>query len=205
MRFAERPHRDQILPLSRDYRAARPVPIGRKRREALELRHDGPRLRDRITARRQDLHPPPRDRVQLFPRTARRVLVTRPVDVDGMPGLHPFVSQLDHRVGGRHDVARGTVVCSEISRPGSVIRLETADKLHRGAVEGIDILIVIADREQGELAGIFLERSPRQGRYQFVLVRPYILVLVHQYPAEPRQQTLAEVVRLLGRQALSAQ
>ena len=58
MRFAKGAHGSQILPFAREHCAAGPVPIRRKRREALQFRHDGPRLMGRIAARRQDLHPP---------------------------------------------------------------------------------------------------------------------------------------------------
>ena len=188
VRLAERAHRNQILPLARDHRAPRPVPVRRKGGKAQQLRHGGSRLRNRVAAGRQDLHPPQRDRVEFLPRSARRVLHARSVDVEGVPGLHPLPRRLDHRVGGGDDVAGGTVVAGEIGGPGSVIRLETADELHRGAVEGVDVLIVVADREQGELARLVVERSPGQRRYQGVLVRADVLVLIDKDPAEPRQQ-----------------
>ncbi len=77
MRLAKRPYGNQILPLARDHRTARPIPRGHKPEETQKLRHDGARLTDRTAARRQDLHPPARNQVQRRPLTeARRSGVT---------------------------------------------------------------------------------------------------------------------------------
>ena len=62
--------------------------------------------------------------------------------------------------GRGDDVTGGAVVVGEVDRPRPVIRLETADELYRRAIEGINVLIVVADREQGELGVFFLQRAP---------------------------------------------
>ena len=99
----------------------------------------------------------------------------------------------------------GSVIVGEIGRFGSVIRLEPADELHRGAVEGVNVLVVVTNGEQGELAGVLPERSPGERRYQVILVRTDVLVFIHQDPAEPSQKPLPPFVRLLRRQTLAAQ
>ena len=198
VQLAEGAHRLQVFPLARDHRAPRPVPIQCERSEALKLRHHGLRLRDRTTAGRQDLHAPLCDRIALLPSTARRFFRARLVDVDGMPGLHALLRRYDHCVGGCDDVACGPVVTNEIAGLRPVVLLEAADELDRCAVEGVDVLVVVAYREQRELAGLVLKCAPGQGRDKFVLVGADVLILVHEDPAKACQQTLPLLVGFLG-------
>ena len=86
--LAERTHRIQVFPFAGHDRAARPIPIGIERRQTLQLDHHGPCLLNRIPARREDLHPPPGNRIPLFPLPAPGIPLPRPVDLDGMAGLH---------------------------------------------------------------------------------------------------------------------
>ena len=87
----------------------------------------------------------------------------------------------------------------------SVVGLETPDELHRRAVEGIDVLIVVAHREQGEPACIVFQRPAGESRNQLVLLQTDILILVHEDPPEAREQTLAALVRFFRRQLLAAE
>ena len=121
----------------------------------------------------------------------------------GMRGLHAFPCGFDHRVRRRHDVARRAVIGGQVRRLRAVVGLETPDELNRRAVEGIDVLIVVAHSEQGELARIVLQRPAGQGRDQVVLLGTDILVLVDKNPAETREQAIAAFVRLFLHQPLA--
>ena len=68
-----------------------------------------------VAAGRDDLHPALGHRVQHRPRSAGRVLATRPVDGDGMLNLHALAGRFDDGVGGGDDVAGGAVVVGELA------------------------------------------------------------------------------------------
>ena len=106
--------------------------------------------------------------------------------MDGLLDLHPFPCRIDHRVGCGNDVVGRTVVVSEVDGPGTVVLLEPADEFHGGAIERVDVLIVVPYREERELACIVIASASRKGGNQFVLVCAYVLVLVHQNPAKTR-------------------
>ena len=57
----------------------------------------------------------------------------------------------------------GPVVVGEESRSRPVVGLETADELHRGPVEGVDVLVIVADGEETELLVLIGEAPARQG------------------------------------------
>ena len=97
------------------------------------------------------------------------------------------------------------VVVGQIGRPGPVVGLKPADELRRRAVEGVDVLVVVAHREETEFVVGFRPGSASQGGNHFVLLGSDVLVLVDQYPAETGQQPFPMLVRFLGRQALSPQ
>ena len=118
--------------------------------------------------------------------------------------LHPLVRWLDHTIGGLDNMAGGTVVVGQEERPGAVVFFEAADKFDRRAAEGIDVLIIVAHREKAQLIVFFSKSSAGQRGDQTVLIRTYILVLVHQYPAEACQQARPHFVRLIGRQSFPA-
>ena len=69
----------------------------------------------------------------------------------------------------------------------------------------MDILVVVAHGEQAQPVILLGQGPARQGGNQVVLVRSNVLVLVHQYPAETRQQSRPVLVGLAGRQALTSQ
>ena len=125
--------------------------------------------------------------------------------MDGMPRLHAVPRRLDHGIGRRHDMGRRTVVGGQVDGLRPVVGLEAPDELHRRSVESVDVLVVVADGEQGELARVVFQRAAGQRRYQLVLLPADILVLVDQNPPEAREQALAALVRLLRRQLLAAE
>ena len=205
MQLAPGAHRLQVLPLARDHGACRPVPALLPIGEAQQLPHHRACLVDRIVLRRENLHPPPGDGIQRTPSPSRRVLPPSPVDSNGMPGLHSVPCRLDQRIRRRDDVSGGTVVRGQEGGLRPVVRFESPDELHRGAVERIDVLVVVAHREDRELAIPVLQGPAGQRRDQLVLVRVDVLVLVHQDPAKAREEPLALLVRFLRDQTLPAQ
>ena len=86
-----------------------------------------------------------------------------------------------------------------------VIGFESTDELHRSSVEGVDVLIVVAYREEGELAILIFKRPTGKGRYQRVLICGDVLVFIHQDPAESRKKSLPPLVRFLRLQSLAPQ
>ena len=155
--------------------------------------------------RRQDLDPALGGGVQLTPVAAGWLLCPRAVDSDGVPGLHAVACRLDQRVGGRDDMSGGAVVGGQEGGLRPVVRLEAAEELDRGAIEGVDVLVVVTDREERELAVPVLQGPAGQRRYQLVLIRVDVLVLVHENPAKSRKKPLALLVRLLREQPLAPQ
>ena len=205
LRHAERLHRREKFPLPRDDCAARPVPLWRPFGKAHQFRHDGLGLHGRVAAGRQDSHLAARNRIELFPRPARRVFLARPVDMDRAVGLHPFPRRRDDRVGRRNNVAGRAVIGGEVGGLRAVVRFEPADEFDRRALEGVNVLVVVADREQGELAGLVLDGPPGQRGNQGIFLFADILVFVDKDPAEAGEQPFPLFVRLLRRQALAAQ
>ena len=120
-----------------------------------------------------------------------------------MIGLHALASRLDERIRRLDDVSRGAVVVQQISRPSLVIGLELADEGHRGALEGIDVLVVVADGEQAELALLVLQAAADDRGDEFVFVGPDVLVFIDQNPPKPGQQAIALLVGFLGRQSFT--
>ena len=56
----------------------------------------------------------------------------------------------------------GAIVVRQVCGLCSIIRLEAVDKLGRRSVEGIDVLIVVAHREEAELVVLITEGSAGQ-------------------------------------------
>ena len=102
-------------------------------------------------------------------------------------------------------MAGGAIVVDEERGLRSIVRLEAADELHRSAVEGVDVLVVVTYREESELAILLVQGSSREGRNQFVLFRVDVLILVHQDPAEAGEKAFAPLVGLLLREVFAAQ
>ena len=99
----------------------------------------------------------------------------------------------------------GPVVVREEGGPGAVVALESPDEPHRGVAEGVDVLVVVADREQGELLVAVLEGPARDGGDQRELLRTEVLVLVDEHVAEPAQQPRTGLVGVLRRQPAAVQ
>ena len=72
------------------------------------------------------------------------------IDPDGLIGFHPIQIGGDQLVGRVDDVARGTVVLDQVMDLGVVILPELPDESHVRAAKGVNILVVITDREDGK-------------------------------------------------------
>ena len=114
-----------------------------------------------------------------------------------MSGLHSLARRVDQRVGRCDDVVSGAIVVDQVGGFWPVICFETADELHRSTVEGVDVLIVVAYCEEGELAILIFQSPSGKCRYQLVLIRANVLVFIYQEPAETREEPFPLIVCFL--------
>ena len=103
------------------------------------------------------------NRITQGPLTAWWVLGASAIYLDGMSRLHPALGGIYYRIRGLDNVTGGPVVVGEESRSRPVVGLETAYELHRGAVEGVDVLVIVAYGEETELLVVIGEGPARQG------------------------------------------
>jgi hypothetical protein len=141
----------------------------------------------------------------LRPCAAGRQLPARTIDADRVRRLHAVRRRRDQPVGGVDQVRRRAVVVDQMHGAGGIVGLEAADELDRSAAEGVDVLVIVADGEEIQARVLVASAAPGEGADQFVLLRPDVLVLVDQNPAEAAQQALALFVGLLWRQLIAAQ
>lgn len=121
------------------------------------------------------------------------------IDTDGLVGLHAVRVEGDELVGGFDDVGGGAIVFDEVMEVGLVVFLEAPDELHVGAAEGVDILVVIADGEDGEFEFGVIERAAGDGADEFVLVVVDILVFVDEDELESGEESVAEFIGFCAR------
>ena len=203
---ADGSHTFEVAPLAGDHRARRPVPIRVEARQPPQLGHRSLSLRDgAAVCDLQDLDLAVSDRVALGPPTTGGGLGALPIDPDRMVGFHPVACRADHRVGGVDDVTGRAVVVDQEGRPGVVVLFEAADELHRGPVERVDVLVVVADGEQAEAGVLLGEGSAGQCGDEVVLIAGDVLILVDEYPPEPRQQARPGLLGFFGFEPLAAQ
>ena len=96
-----------------------------------------------------------------------------------------------HAVGGADDVLRTAVVVGQIVRLGNVVVfLEAVDVLVAGTVEGVDVLVIVADRQNGQL--VFFSPLPtRKRRNKPIVFFTDVLVFIYQNIAEACHDTFA--------------
>jgi hypothetical protein len=116
------------------------------------------------------------------------------IDTDGLVGFHAVRVEGDELVGGFDDVGGGAVVFDEVMEVGLVVLLEASDELHVGAAEGVDILVIIADGEDGEFEFGVFEGAAGDGADEFVLVVVDILVFVDEDELESGEEAVAEFI-----------
>ena len=152
------------------------------------------------------LHLAFRSQVTLAKLTARRQHFPMAINPDRVFGFHPIRVTSNELVRGLGDVAGGPVVLNEVMHIGIVILPESADELHVGAAEGVNVLIVVANRQNGEFEVGIIQRLAGNSADQFVLRPVDILILIHQNILETRQQPVPDFVRLeAGESGLPAQ
>ena len=108
-----------------------------------------------------------------------------------------------HAVGSADDVLCTAVVVGQVVGLGNVVVfLETVDVLVARAIEGVDVLVVVADRQNGQL--VFFSPLPtRKRRNEPVVFFADVLVFVHQNIAETRHDTFAcLIVGIIGFKAV---
>ena len=122
-----------------------------------------------------------------------------------MAGLHALRGGRDHHVGRIDDVGGRAVVLDQVDRARGIVRLEAPDERDRRPLEGVDVLVVVADRKQAEAAVLVFGGPPCDGGDQLVLVRSDVLVLVHQDPAVSLDQRVAPRLGLVGGDSVAPQ
>lgn len=109
------------------------------------------------------LHASARYRIECFQYAARRLLLPPAIHGNVAPDLHAVDGRRDDAVRRLDDVAGRAVVLGQEGRTGRVVGLEAPDELDRGALEGIDVLVVVADREQAEAQVGIVQRAAGDG------------------------------------------
>ncbi len=102
----------------------------------------------------------------------------------------------DQPVGGVDDVPGGPVIFNEVHHLRRVVLLELTDEFHVGAPEGVNVLIVVADRHDRQPSVAVLKGAAGDGRYEVVLRLVDVLVLVHQDVAVAPQELVPHIVGL---------
>lgn len=128
----------------------------------------------------QHLNATLRDRIMLRQFPARRLPVALSIHNDIMAGFHARSGRGDDPVCRLDDVAGRAVVLDQEFRLRPIVVLELADEIDRGTGEGIDVLIVVADREQAEPQVGIVQRTPGNGSDQRIFLGADILIFVDQ-------------------------
>src|SRR5260221_12115781 len=83
-----------------------------------------------------------------------------------------------------------------------VILLELPDEPYVGIAESIDILVVIANGQNGKLLVLVIECTASNSADHLILALVNVLVFVHQDVAETGKQSLANLIRFETRRNL---
>ena len=204
-RRAIAPNGLKLAPGAGDDRCLGPRPSPGLRLEPLQLAHREDSLDGPVLGHAQDLHAPPPELVEPRKLAAPRVLPSAPVHHDVVAGLHALRGGRDKHVGRIDDVGSRAVVLDQVDRARGKVRLEAPDERDGRPLEGVYVLVVVADREQAEPAVLVLGGPPGDGGDQFVLVRPDVLVLVDQDPAVSLDQRVAPRLGLVGGESVAPQ
>ena len=124
---------------------------------------------------------------------------------DGLFGLHPRRCGCNDPVRRLDDMAGRPIILDQVFRPRAVILFELADETDRSAREGIDVLVVVAHREEAEPQVGIVQRAPGDGGDQGVLFAADILIFVDQNPAIALDQRIALCLGLGPAEAFAVQ
>ena len=106
------PGTDQFerCPVAREKRDVGPVGAGVERSQTLDFGHDDRCLTDRVGRHGEHLTATAGQRVEPLPATAGRLTPAARIDADRMGSLQALTVDIDHGVGGGHDVGGRRVV-----------------------------------------------------------------------------------------------
>lgn len=142
-----------------------------------------------------DTHTPLPLPVALRPDTAVGLMLPFGVDNYRVQGFQTASHILNQPVGGGNDVLRAAVVeGQEIGLFYPVILQEAVDVFVARAVEGIDVLVVVADCDNGQFFVFVLTFPSCKCGNQFVMLFGDVLVFVHQNITEASHDAVAGVV-----------
>ena len=139
----------------------------------------------------QQVHAPAGDGVVRAKCAACGVVFAQVVDADGFVCLHAPGGGGDEGVGGGDDVGGGAVVFHQQGALGVVVRLKAADEAHVGVVEGVDVLVVVANGENAQAVLFAGQRFAGKGADEFVGGVVDVLIFVDEQIAAARQRAVA--------------
>ena len=149
-------------------------------------------LGEGIVAGVQHLDPAGADRIKLHELAAIGIKSARLIDLNVMIDLHARCRRGNDTVRGTDDLGCRAIVLDEMNGFRLVVRFKPADEFDRGAIESIDILIIVADGEEAETAVIIFERSAGDGRDQVIGSPADILILIDEDPDQSRPSATSQ-------------
>ena len=132
------------------------------------------------TGHGEHLNPSLNKGIEFGPASAGRILGAQVVPADGVIRFHAVPVVGDEGVGGGDDVAGRAIVFHEMMDFGGVVFAKPLNECHIGAAPGVDVLVVVADGQDGELAVRVAVGSPRQCRNEVVLGFIDVLIFIDQ-------------------------
>ena len=88
----------------------------------------------------------------------------------------------------------GAIVFDQIFQPGLIVGLEAVNEIVAGVAEAVDVLVVVADRHQGQAGILVLHLPAGQGADQVILALIDVLIFVDQNVAITGEQAFAQGV-----------
>ncbi|MDT4832324.1 hypothetical protein FQZ97_658730 [compost metagenome] len=141
----------------------------------------------------QAKHAPYPLQIQGLPVAALRPFAASRVDLNRVILLEAFGVTADDAVRCLNDTGAGTVVIDQETRRGRVILSKTFDVLIVGIAPSVDVLVIIAHRQNAQTP-FFFGFAPGQRTHESVLQVIDVLVLVDQDVAVAAHQLFAQVV-----------
>ena len=109
------------------------------------------------------LHAPFGKRIQFLPAATGLQRFSTLIDTDRMLLFHTVVIVLNQLIGSGYDMRAGTVIFHQIVLTGLIIIFELLDKTDVGAAKLVNILIIVAYRQNSQLV-FFILRSAASTR-----------------------------------------
>ncbi|MPN15402.1 hypothetical protein SDC9_162734 [bioreactor metagenome] len=160
--------------------------------QALEFAKGDLRFLVRVAGDFEHMNTAAGERIECFLWAAMGQVVPGMVDTDVLAGLHALARGFDDAVGRVDDVLGGTVVFHQRVASRVVVGFELADVAHTGAVERIDVLVVIANHHQRDAVFFGLQRATGDGADQGVVVAVDVLIFIDEQEAQAGEQAVAQ-------------